>query len=142
MRSTRTDQDDYLKCAREQDFVVLVEGVLELRRASRGDARRKYDSLVGRLAKLGLIEHGETPRVTSKVTKREVVYIQPRFSKDKVPLDNPRWNVQSSERAGDSWIIDFAAVASVVATSKRYPSSAFAKALMEWAKTPAGVIDP
>ena len=92
--SRRSEQDDYLKAAKKAGLPDLLDGVLEIFRAT--SAKRKYYYLIGRLAALGqyqipgsmreimsgadlrgLTEASRGVAITSEVSDCSIVYIQP-----------------------------------------------------------------
>ena len=68
MASRRDEQDKYLQKASEKKFSKLVGGVYELRKAARGEAKRKYTNLIN------CLEEIEADKLD---VKPQVVYIQP-----------------------------------------------------------------
>lgn len=133
--SRRTEQDDYLEAAKAAGLHVLLEGILEIYRAT--SAKRKYFHLLHMLSTLGLLTipedmytrmeksslQGSTAasrdiQITCPVKKHYIVYIQPNGSGDDV--------------------ISFADFKTVVERHADPVSLRFAQSLPQWADIQAG----
>ena len=134
-RSRRSAQDRYLEAARDAGLPALLEGVLDIFRAT--NAKRKYFHLLEMLERLGLLDiPGCIPeeirqgmfketiacsravKITSRVSECVIVYVQPRGTGPDIISFNDFRRVV--ERRDDP-------------VSKR-----FAKSLAEWARVEAG----
>jgi hypothetical protein len=134
-RSRRRVQDRYLEAARDVGLPALLEGVLEIFRATQ--AKRKYFCLLQELEMMGLLripaemeEMMSGPslqgvvaasrgvEITTRATVGEVVYVQPRG----VGPD----------------VVTFAEFAAVVRRHEDAVSRRFAQSLGRWAEVPAG----
>ena len=133
--SRRPAQDRYLTTARDAGLVRLLEGLLDIFRAT--TAQRKYFCLLERLAEMDLLdipvalrqimkrsnlkganEASRSIRVTARVTRHRIVYVQPNGS-------------------GDD-IVSFKDFRAVVEQYGDPVSQRFAKSLTEWACVQAG----
>ena len=132
--SRRSEQDAYLKAAKEAGLLSLLEGVLEIFRAT--NAKRKYIHLIDQLASMGLYQIPDSAReimagdnlrgiteasravaITSAVTDCAIVYIQPQGSGPES--------------------ISFGDFSKTVQKHDDEISSRFAQSLLEWAQAEA-----
>ncbi|HUW82123.1 MAG TPA: hypothetical protein VMZ31_04905 [Phycisphaerae bacterium] len=133
--SRRPKQDSYLAAARDVGLVRLLEGLLDIFGAT--SAKRKYFCLFERLAGMDLLEipvafreimtrpnlqganeASRSIRVTARVTRHRIVYVQPNGS-------------------GDD-IVSFHDFRAIVEQYDDPVSQRFAKSLAEWACVQAG----
>ena len=133
--SRRPEQDEYLKAAQKVGLVCLIEGLLDIFRAT--NAKRKYFCLLEYLERMGLLsipiqmkeimmrpnlqgvnELSRKIEITVKSTESLIVYVQPN---------------------GDSKdIISFCEFAEIVQRHDDPVSLRFATSLREWAEIKAG----
>ena len=133
--SRRDSQDKYLAASQAVGMEALLEGVLKIFRATQ--AKRKYFYLLKQLEAMGLLEiplelekimrrkslqgayeASEAVRITAKVARCEVLYIQP---------------------TGDGeQVVSFAKFAEIIEKNDDPFAKRFAKSLREWATVKAG----
>lgn len=118
--SRNTDQDDYLGQAKTTGLRRLVAGVLTLRKAT--DAKHKYDALLSKLNRLGLLakQNNQYTNTVNEKHQLDLWYIQPNIPK------------------GAKNVISFLQVAEVVDSHKDEFSQRFVKSLKLWASRQAG----
>lgn len=134
--SRRVEQDDYLLAAQRVGLACLVDGLLEIFRAT--TAKRKYFCLLLQLEKMGIVEVPETlhgimegtnwrgataashavRNLAEGMATPRILYLQPRGEADDV--------------------ISFAEFAAVVASHDDGIGPRFAQSLHEWAAVAAG----
>jgi len=134
--SRRESQDKYLLASREAGFRALLEGVLDIFRAT--GAKRKYFRLLSLLESVGQLripgemkeamslpdlrgatEASRAIEIASSVTDSVIVYVQPNGD-------------------GDDDVISFEDFRAVVERHDDPVSRRFARSLAEWANTRAG----
>ncbi len=133
--SRRKSQDKYLAASQAAGMTALLEGVLRIFRATK--AKRKYFYLLKKLEAMGLLEistkleeimrrkslrganeASESVRITSNVSRCEVLYIQPNGDGEQV--------------------VSFATLADIIEKNDDPFAKRFAQSLREWAQVKAG----
>ena len=133
--SRRESQDQYLLAAKKAGMTALLEGVLQIFRATQ--AKRKYYCLLRQLAAMGLLdipaefdrimhsqslqginEASKSVQIISKVSRCDILYIQPEGKSKQV--------------------ISFAEFASVIEQNDDAFAKRFSRSLREWAEVKAG----
>lgn len=95
--SRRDKQDLYLEQSKELGTQALIEGVLKIAHVS--NYRPKYDHLKSKLRNVGII--GETFDYLLKNPKLEIVYVQPRNSKNELNVISFEWIAVWLERTAE-----------------------------------------
>ena len=134
-RSRRTKQDDYLVAAREAGLPALLEGLLDILRAT--TAKRKYFCLLNRLERLGLLH---IPDAVREIMKQPALHGVNEASHD-VEITCPVAEliiayIQPNGHGND--VISFDDFRSVVGMHDDPFSRRFARSLSEWAQVEAG----
>ena len=136
-RSRRSGQDKYLSAVRNAGLSVLLEGMLDIFRAT--NAKRKYFCLLDRLERLGLLH---IPEVMREIMKRGSLRGVNEASKDVEITCQANESVvvyvQPNGHDGDDDIISFEDFRAVVETHDDPLSTRFAQSLTEWAEVVAG----
>ena len=133
--SRRESQDKYLAASQAVGMTKLLEGVLAIFRATQ--AKRKYFYLLKQLQSMGLLEipteleeimgrkslkgaseASKSVRITSEVSRCEVLYIQP--------------------NGGGEQVVSFATFADIIEKNDDPFAKRFAQSLREWAEVEAG----
>lgn len=113
--SRREKQDNYLKGVKGNNIPDLVDGVLEIRKAT--SAKKKYDNLLLLLSKVGWVNKVSTKN-TSTNYDIEIVYIQP--------------NTDNSDKT----IITFNDISKILADKQDELTKRFVKSLNKWTTNP------
>lgn len=83
--SRRTEQDDYLYKAQQNNIPQLIDGVLKIYRATDSKYKKKYDHLISKLSDIGWIKRESfSLQNTAKNYNITIVYIQPRNENNSV----------------------------------------------------------
>lgn len=116
--SRRMKQDEYLEKAKEVNINKLIEGLIEIYKAT--SSKIKYNRLMKELEEIEWVkkQNGKWKN-TSQDKKLEIIYIQPEYN-----------NKIDKEKT----VISFDKVAEIVTKNNTAISSRFAKSLLKWKK--------
>lgn len=134
-RSRNDTQDNYLMAAQQVGFASLLEGVLEIYRAT--EQKRKYFCLLERLAQLRLLA---VPREVCEFMRQENAHgIKEASKKISVTCGTPKCLIVYVQPNGDgAGVISYDDFRAVVAKHDDPVSKRFAQSLKEWANVKAG----
>lgn len=124
--SRRDEQDEYLKEAQGKKLAILLDGVLQIYKATK--SKKKYEYLLGLLQDLGfiIINEAGTFEITQAIAPTDddiqIVYIQP---------NNPDPDKQDV-------VITFQEVSEIIEKHGDELSLRFSESLLKWADTKAG----
>ena len=134
-RSRRRKQDEYLLAAQKAGFHTLIEGLLEIFRATQ--AKRKYGCLLAYLEQLAILRLPDAMRaIMARPSLRGITEASKQVE---ILVDPPETLVVYVQPHGEgSTVITFRDFAEVVRHHEDAVSQRFARSLRQWAEVEAG----
>jgi hypothetical protein len=134
-RSRRIEQDQYLLAAQKVGFHRLLEGLLEIFRAT--NAKRKYGYLLAHLEQLGMLRLPDAMRaIMARPSLRGITKASQQIE---IQIDPPKTLVVYVQPHGQGpTVITFRDFAEVVRHHEDAVSQRFARSLRQWTEVQAG----